>query len=575
MTASGEAGRTPRQIPFPPPPPRVVQPRAGSGAVALGIVTALSVVASFGAAPHGVLSTGGIDPWIAGSGHHEVVHDAESATIFETDRSQGLAAAVDATPALFAAFNADDGRTSDWVLETTQRDGVEQAWLGSLRGDGLVTVATVQGATAVRYEPAALSWPTRAEAGVTWVAEGMMAADGDQFPYRRTGRLEASSLGPGCLRSVVEEIRGERQRSWSETRCRGRGVVARDDQRAEAAPPIASGIPAPASGPTAGPWPSNWRAETDPVVNGGGPVTIQLPAAPVAVDAGFAALNEASGNLLLVLPDDGRWRVLWRRSPGATPTALGASGELLVVATADRRLVAYDVVGRWLWTTPLDDVVNVPPVEAWPGVIVVATLGGELGAYERTTGRRLWGVAAPAGSGVPPLAAGAHVVAAGGRDLRAVDAGGRPVWKAQAPAQVRTLAYAGSKVVVSTVEGHLLALDAEGRPAWGVRRGQACRELHVLERWLVCVDDMGAAAYDPTTGALVWQRAAGSRGSGTDGRDVVLAGGPAVVRLTGDGGERGRWPERARRGYDVWVVTLRDGALVTDEGADLTVWRRP
>ncbi|GAB3624065.1 hypothetical protein GCM10027418_21490 [Mariniluteicoccus endophyticus] len=562
--------------------PRWVDTSLVAGAVAV------SLVATLGARPPAGADLGPLDAWVGPDGHHEVTASGEEPTILEVTRATGGAIGSDAVPfaELYAPLVAAPHQA--WVLQAERTGVQERLELARRTNEGLVVEAVVEEGVGTRYVPGAVSWPARALAGVSWTSTGTTRRDGAEAPFRRVGRLEPSPLGRGCLQAVIEETRGADTATSRETRCRGRGLVARGAATPRPEAPSTSGVPVTIQPVTIQPvttqpvttqpaepprWPGALAPTPRQVHNGLMPVTLQVPFAPAPAGPGVAIVNSLSRNVQLLLKYEGEWRILWRRHPGGTPTALAVVDGVVLVATSQRRLVAYDVSGRWLWSARTDDIANASPVGGWPGVVVSSTLDGRAVAHDLATGRELWRGKAPAGGALAPVVAAGRVVVAGESDVVALDRSGRTAWQARTPGRARALAaVAGDRVVLSTGEGRLVALDADGRVAWGAARGAPCRQVHALDDVAVCVDDERATAYDPATGTRRWEVAVPSRGSGTDGHDLLLLGADEAVRVGADGRVVGRWPDRPRVVHDVWVVPTPGGVLVADAASDLTDW---
>lgn len=322
-------------------------------------------------------------------------------------------------------------------------------------------------------------------------------------------------------------------------------------------------------------WPSRWAAHPVPVTHvdplfGESAVALAPGLEPVEFGGGLAVADVNTGSVALFSSAAGSLRrtALLRTAllhPGGDVTAVGAVGELLVLGTTQRRVVAYTADGVRRWSAPIGDVLVAPPIAGADGTVLVAGLDGRVRSLDAATGEEEWSAAASA-DGIQQL------TSLGGQAI-ALDRAGRIVALSAADGAIRwsreeehvdTLSAAGDAVYVARDNG-LLRLDAAtGAPVWSALIGTGADAIAVLGSTVVVLSWSDVQAFDAATGALVW-RAAGADRAATDGEVLVLDGrGP--TRVLGPAGDVRAdldvTPEGA--GSARFLVGAADGAWIVD-----------
>jgi hypothetical protein len=164
------------------------------------------------------------------------------------------------------------------------------------------------------------------------------------------------------------------------------------------------------------------------------------------------------GRLRAHSPEDGE--LLWDRTVPGIPSAPACRGEVVLVGTSQRRLLALSLSrGRRSWTQRLGGAVEAPPV-AYESGIYAGALDGRVYGFKARNGHRLWAV--PVGERVrrAPVRIGSLLVVASAGDTRVsilhLPTGG---FLLQAEAPVETAGWVGELAV----QRDLVALAADRR----------------------------------------------------------------------------------------------------------------
>lgn len=248
-------------------------------------------------------------------------------------------------------------------------------------------------------------------------------------------------------------------------------------------------------------------------------------AAPV-VARGRVFVGTSRGLTALDLATSRRdWTVEAAYGVGAAPLV---SGDTLYACLVDEAVVALDPstgARRWEHRCPVGSAAPVVAADR----VVVGTKAAEILALDAATGRPAWRIPVDGCVSFAPAAVGGSVIVGdGGRRLRCIDAGtGRVLWTKSVKGN-----FAGDGPAVSA-RAIVLALDS-----------------HQVE------------AYDPATGARLWNRWVGTLHLSSP----ALAGGMVLF------GARSRLVAvDAASGDDLWSVRL-DGAVSCPVVADRTVY---
>ncbi|HEY5822603.1 MAG TPA: PQQ-binding-like beta-propeller repeat protein [Propionibacteriaceae bacterium] len=273
------------------------------------------------------------------------------------------------------------------------------------------------------YSPALLELPADVTDGQSWTSAG---SAGPKLDY--ASRFRAQTAPGDCL-AVTGQIRytnkaGAQSRVDGVTRtwCRGRGLVATDRSFADVrirATEVAAPEPesvSTADAPISWADPKTWTAKTmstvsiDPTLGQGPMLGTTAPLAPVRTTSGLVLRTLYSpGDLVATTPKTSQeWTSVWRVHPGGTILTTTGFGNVVVVTTTLRQVVAYSDTGVRLWQRELDELAPAAPVRISDTAMVLVDLSGQARRLELGTGTQTWvhdvgadvNLAPVAGSGV-------------------------------------------------------------------------------------------------------------------------------------------------------------------------------
>ncbi|NNG20261.1 PQQ-binding-like beta-propeller repeat protein [Naumannella sp. ID2617S] len=564
---------------------RVERSPGSAALVLLAIAAVLSLLAALGAAsPPGELPSSGAAELVAPDGHHERGTGPGGDVVRETAHLPGTRAFADGPQEYFMAIkDLAEVRSRFWVVETDDAGSGRTPELRSLDESGLHT-HLIAGPRPVQesaqgwlvFRPALLELPPDPRAGTEFDSRGTVTSEAGQAAYTDRATLsDGSSFGDGCVRVQHELTIGSAPaRETITVRCPGRGVVHVEGRWQQAdRQPARGGVEVEAvPGPVDG-----LRATRIPIQRGGA----DLAVAPIGVTGvGEDRLwvgNRNTGNVLRLRRQGPAYLSELQVHPGGDLTMVAGCGQAVVAGTAQRRLVAHDAEGHWLWTTELEDVAHPAPGRLGEDLLV-ATLDGQLHAVSCRDGRVRWSVD-EAGSAIQPIVAqtaeGPAVVTAAGKTLRMLTADGESLWEREMPDPVRRVVVGGDLVVVSGAEGRLHAFSTDdGDPRWLTRFTDPADDLHLLGGDVVLVrNGDGIDGVRLATGERLWHHALASEFSVTDGTTGWLAG-PAEARTVSADGRLG--PPQPVPARPVSTPVLAHGALgpVIVDSTGVTLWRR-
>jgi outer membrane protein assembly factor BamB len=254
------------------------------------------------------------------------------------------------------------------------------------------------------YRPALVELPADVWAGSAWSGSG---SANDVLDYRSEFRAEASD---DCLH-VTGEVRylskqGQAgplvnlERTW----CPGLGMVRASETIANVVTKtsIATG-PTPQVRTTTEP-PLRWTApdrwvehpydtiSADPMFGEGPMSGSPNSLAPVRTESGLVVRATSSLNDLIAITPKTRtqWVNAWRSHVPGEILTLRAFGNVILVATSARQLVAYTDLGIRLWQLDLTEIAPATPVRVSDSEVVVVDLAGEVRRLNLTTGAVVW-----------------------------------------------------------------------------------------------------------------------------------------------------------------------------------------
>jgi outer membrane protein assembly factor BamB len=239
-------------------------------------------------------------------------------------------------------------------------------------------------------------------------------------------------------------------------------------------------------------------------------------------------------------------RSVWRSRPGGTATSTATFGDLTLITTSGRQLVAYDRYGRWVWQAPLPDQAVVAPVRL-ADLAVVATLDGNVTAVDLATGQVAWTQRVSDAVRLPPQAWGDRVVVADlSQTVTCFGTDGSRLWSEESLA-VSNLAIAPGPdpIVVLGIAGRRglgLALS-DGVQRWSSPQEVAFVSMFPLDQVVAVRDGNLTIGLDPHTGATawVWDKARTYAGVG-QGTHLLLLGDDRLFALDSHGNQLKDWP---------------------------------
>lgn len=547
----------------------------------VGLLTMLvwSVSMTAGARPPTAMPDVAAAAYLGPSGHREFLADhAGSRLVIETSHLPGAVALLDA-PASFGAvvseFGFDAALERYWLVETSETpDGIAQTLL-SLGDEGLTVHAVEAPSGSLTVQPGLVELPPAAEPGSSWTSTGIIGSPSDApVEVIRTGSAAASAQ-PGCLDVLLTDTFLDQASTTRLTRCPGRGVVAQDDHATTGphAPQVAGlSLDAPAIGQVSAGDPAPMVVTT-----GGVPMSVGISIAPVALGDGVLFANRVNGHLNFASPTgDGDWAVQWRRRPGSDVMALLGAGELVVAATTDRRLVAYDAQGRWQWQSETADLIaDLTRLDEQH--LAAIGLDGSLSVRSLLDGSQVRSADVAAGANLAPQVVptpdGPVLAVAAGRNLSLVSPAGVAATHTLL-GSVAGLTVVDQQVVVADNDTNLIGFDLAGNRLWQAGTPDICRSLATMDDVVVCAGSTRLYGFSVPEQRLVWEQPISGLGMARTADGLLVTGRQITWLLAADGGVLAQWP-LDRNSPDHWVVGLRHGVLVIGTSGDTNWWAAP
>ena len=478
----------------------------------------------------------------------EVVDEQYGAFVVEASRFTGFTELFDlpdlvsfgiADALADAGVDVQDARfyREIWTpLESTDPEQVSTQitavyWLAD---DGIRLASLSGGASGFVYRPMQLVVPEAVSPGMTWASEGD-ALPGGLLQYASTG--SAAEGEDGCLEITTETTLTDPADPaaiastslevgvW----CRGAGVLASVSsingiESSATTRPVggaAAGLSSATNPPTPTPT-AAWNARPITVVSIDplfGETEQFFVTSPIGASTASGVSVVASGRDVVGLAvHDDRAVTRFIAHPGGDVVGISTVGDLVLVATSERRLVAYDDRGARRWSVEFGDivlggVVGVGSVGGGDVDLLAVALDGEVRRIDAADGATVWStsigvdVALPA-TPIDASAGGADVVV-GGRDgtIVAIDAGtGVISWTSGTEAPVAIEAV-GGRMLVLTGDGTLVALDAAtGARDW-IRTTDGATALVTVDDVAVVHSSTGLEAFSEL-GERIWRREA-------------------------------------------------------------------
>ena len=443
-----------------------------------------------------------------------------------------------------------------WTDVAGERGQVTELY--ELAADGVRLLTLTGGTNGFSYEPGLLALPSAIAPGATWSSEGA-ALPQNFVEYTSTGSARAGD--DGCLIvdlavTYTDPAQADAvllESTETSTWCPGVGQVsttfANNGEEGSA---------------TSGPFESrslsatdtpfevdltgaeNWTATSVPLVLrdpvfGETTITGATDGLAAITPSGVSVYNTGT-DLMGYAGGDGEQVRTWIAHPGGEVTRLAAIGDIVVVATTDRSLVAYDDHGRRGWSLTFDDIVASTPIPDGTDGLLVLSLDGELRRVTLATGEVQWSTWVGGDSDITPVAVGGVVVTAdrsGTVRAFSLDAG-TPVWSAPMEKPARLTAD-DTRVYAVADDGVLFAWEAEtGLPAWENTVPGTVSELLPFQGGVAAQSQEGTFVFD-AAGVDLWFNPA-SIGMISDGSRLVVGGSDTAFLLDERGETLASWP---------------------------------
>lgn len=512
------------------------------------------------------VSGGAAAKYVPADGHVEWTRDSlDAVRMTESARSIGyedlLQLPTQASTATISLLDAGVRTAQLWRESTaTIRDdssGVQNGNvidLHQLSADGLVLLASYGGTLGFTYSPPLVELSARVSPGATW------SSAGDALPHgllTYTAHFEASEpstkellVAAGlpqpdlaeCVEvrggSVYRDETGNRVLESDETNlwCEGRGRIASvatvNGDRVlvglMAEPPNAA-VDAALAAPRSWDVEGGWRtAEVPPVVSdpsfGEQPLGLSLANPPRRTQSGLlVAVNQVGDDVVALKHSSGTLVRQWLAHPGGDIVTLETVGDVTVVTTSQRKVLAYSEHGHRLWERDSPELILAPPTGA-AGAVILVGLDGTVASVNSLTGKPNWERKLSADVILPAAVDRSSVLVADRAGvLTAFDrTSGETLWTVDSEQPPVGLFAASGVATLTGSDGFLRAYDAEsGERLWTQRYRGFLRATAWLGRCALFVTNEVSACVDVHTGAVQWIRA-GAQDAVTDGRHAVL-----------------------------------------------------
>jgi len=510
--------------------------------------------------------------YVPPEGQRTVTQSADGVeSVTEHTRSIGLEGAFAAPPTIAAAVLGalvdTELREAQWWRASRVDDrGDRGTDLFRLSSDGVTQVATWGGERAFVFDPAIVLLPAEVRPGDTWSSSGdaalgglltytadfaALTADG---PFTDLEGREIPLTG-GCL-GVESTVRiAGVDEGFSTTLvdstvwCPGRGSVwssgtvdGQPTGQFELRPGALMAV-TPTAAPVQ-PWSEvvdegstlqtgqNLSLEIRDPFFGSSEVTGQYFATPsVTPDGRLITVNDRGDDVQVWSLGASSAVLSWFGHPGGTVVSVAAVGDRVIATTSRRQVVAYDSIGRRLWSWAADELVVSPAVAApssdgAPPDIVVAARSGTVTRLDAVTGAARWSLSLGADALATPVVANGLVLIADERErLTALDvATGAVVWRHELGIVARLAADPAGDLAVTMLEsGEVTALELDdGTERWSIGYRGLAHGLVVTAKTVVIVTDEVTIGIAARSGTSQW-RSAGADAVVGDGDSAVVA----------------------------------------------------
>lgn len=512
-------------------------------------------------------------------GHREVERDGTAVTVREYAFNGGGPMMSSGPMLLFFAFTDPESFAETTFLRlletTTSGDDVTHSVSAlELSDSGVHHSLDVSGQQMRQWLPAPLILPADMEIGSSWRSTGSV----NQYEgFERTGSVRydftSSAAAPndpalaaeGCVVITRTERLDEAEETLTETWCPGRGIVAGGSAVAADEPnPTDPDLGQPPS------WtPATWSSDVVDL-NKTAPMVWSSALAQVGTDDALVVAHQTTGDLLIA-PDGDVDRAV-RAHPGGHIVALGSFGDLVVAATTQATVAAYDVAGVWQWEVDVADVVTLSPALV-DGKVVVADGSGNVTALDARTGQEAWStsladqvVSAPVGCGSTTLAGTT------GAELVMLDADGNETAVAALSDRSEQFACGPSGEVYSAGLSWLERIGPDGRVL--VRRHMhdaIIFDIHHFDDAVVTASGRAVTAYDTVTLEELWRVEGEFFDTAMADASIITLETGQITALDLQGNVVASWDSAAARdGFTSHLVPTRSGVGVVSPDMQYT-----
>ena len=406
---------------------------------------------------------------------------------------------------------------SDEAAPPTSTQITATYWLAD---DGIRLASISGGASGFVYSPPLLVIPAGAAPGSSWSSAGD-ALPGGILEYSSTG--SAAENEPGCLEITLEttltdpSVGDATSAQVSSSRevavwCTGAGSLASASlingvestattRQVGAGETSTEGAAAPSL--VSVPWPSpagEWATHQVPLATVDpffGDTEQFLVTSPMGASTASGVSVVASGRDVVGVAVAGdRVERAFVGHPGGDIIQISAIGDLIVVATSERMLVAYDDRGLRRWSAEFGDIVLSPVVGGVDSSIIAVALDGEVRRLDAANGAAIWSTPLGVDSAVAPAVADDRVIV-GGRDgsITSIAITNGEIQWTSSMASPLEMAAAVDHLLVLTNDGTLVCLDAPTGDREWIRTTDGANALAVIAETAVVHSSLGLESF--------------------------------------------------------------------------------
>lgn len=443
-----------------------------------------------------------------------------------------------------------------WTDVVGERDQLTEVY--HLTESGVRAMTLTGGELGFSYAPGIIVLPADVHDGSTWQGEG------DAWPqqflqYTYTGSARAGDDGCMITTLAIDYLDPSQDGAVAlatteeSTWCPGRGVVASSftNDGVEGAMSVAGLGERTVAGATESALDfsgaEEWSEASVPLLSrdvtfGESPLTGATDGVAAATSSGVVVFNSGTDLMAYGVAEDGQYVREWIAHPGGEVVQLTTIGDVVLVATTDRRLQAYDDHGRRAWAAEFGDIVNSLPVSDGAGGVIVTSLDGEVRRLDLKTGDEVWSASLAGDTDVAPAVADGLVYTVDRSNTwTALDLEtGEVAWSHGF--ELGELVVGGAGVAYAADGyGGIYARDADtGAALWRGPLPGLVQQGAVLDERLVLQTTEGTFGYDEV-GGIRWSTA-DKYGIVSDGERLVSLGYDAVSVLDADGNVISSWP---------------------------------